>query len=267
MRAPILGIVLALAAELAPVSAAGAQSLAQRIAAVDSGRVQFIFASRPGVCGDGYNSFSTGDDGCSVRFSRRDDGEVRRYTEGPLRVILTIRDSRVVAVRTRVGGDLTPAEGVTDLGRVSAREASDYLLGLAERGEGRVGDDAIVPAALADSVTVWPRLLTLARNDRISRNTRRAAALWLGFAAADAVDPDHAGEEKDDDPRGHAVFALSQRPREESVPALVQIARTHRDPSIRRKAIFWLSQNPDERGLALMEEVLRTAGRNAPPGR
>jgi len=56
--------------------------------------------------------------------------------------------------------------------------------------------------------------------------------------------------------REQAVFALSQRPREEGVPALLRIARTHHDPMLRRRAIFWLGQSNDPRALALFEELL-----------
>ena len=53
-----------------------------------------------------------------------------------------------------------------------------------------------------------------------------------------------------------AVFALSQRPREQGVPALITVARTNRDPEIRKKALFWLGQSNDPRALDLFEEVL-----------
>ncbi len=52
------------------------------------------------------------------------------------------------------------------------------------------------------------------------------------------------------------MFALSQRPRDEGVPVLIRIARSHRDPKIRRRAIFWLGQSEDPRALALFEELL-----------
>jgi hypothetical protein len=240
----------------APVGKVAAQELAQRISGVGEGRVRFTFAARPGVCGDGYN-ISTGDDGCWV--TRRDDARPVRLSPGPIRVTLTLRDRRVVSLRTAVGGDSGVGAGVTDLGRVSTREASDYLLSLAERSEGRVGGEAIVPAALADSVIIWPRLLALARNERLPRDTRQTASLWLGFAAADVVDPADEETSEEDGPREQAVFALSQLPREQGVPSLIQVARTHRSPAIRRKAIFWLSQTLDNRAIGLMEEVLRAS--------
>jgi HEAT repeat protein len=52
------------------------------------------------------------------------------------------------------------------------------------------------------------------------------------------------------------VFALSQRPREEGIPALIAVAKTNRDPEIRRKALFWLGQSEDPRALDLFEQLL-----------
>ena len=56
--------------------------------------------------------------------------------------------------------------------------------------------------------------------------------------------------------RESAVFALSQRPREEGVPALISVARTNKDPEIRKKALFWLGQSDDPRAIDLFEELL-----------
>jgi HEAT repeat protein len=52
------------------------------------------------------------------------------------------------------------------------------------------------------------------------------------------------------------VFALSQRPQSEGVPILIRLARTDRDPEIRRDALFWLGQSNDPRALDLFEELL-----------
>jgi HEAT repeat protein len=56
--------------------------------------------------------------------------------------------------------------------------------------------------------------------------------------------------------RKSAVFALSQQPNSIGVPSLIRIARSNRDPEIRRSAIFWLGQSDDPRALALFEEIL-----------
>ena len=66
------------------------------------------------------------------------------------------------------------------------------------------------------------------------------------------------GDQADLEVRKHAVFALSQRPPEEGVPALIRIARTNRDPELRKTALFWLGQSEDPRAISLFEELLMT---------
>ncbi len=84
--------------------------------------------------------------------------------------------------------------------------------------------------------------------------------VWLAEAAGEAAVKDLAALAGDDtldrDVREHAVFALSQEPKDVGVPALIQIARSNRDPEVRKKAFFWLGQSNDPRALALFEEVL-----------
>jgi len=53
------------------------------------------------------------------------------------------------------------------------------------------------------------------------------------------------------------VFALSRLPRDQAVPELLDVARTHRDPQVRSRALFWLGETGDPRALDLFEEVLR----------
>ena len=243
---------------IVPLALLLAQGVAARIARAPDGTVRFTFAVRPGVCGNGRD----------IRMNRSggtyDGDDVECACEpGPVRVALTVRGGAVESLRTYVGGRwATPAPGaiVTDLGTVAARDAADFLLGLAARDGSRAGEEAIFPATIADSVTVWPALLKLARDDHVARRTRRQAVFWLGQAAGDAATrglTDLVDDSRvDREVKEHAVFALSQRPRDEGVPALIRIARTHGDPEVRKKAIFWLGQSDDPRALALFEELL-----------
>ncbi len=57
--------------------------------------------------------------------------------------------------------------------------------------------------------------------------------------------------------REQAVFALSQRPADEGVPALIRIAKANPHPELRKKALFWLGQSEDPRALTLFEEILK----------
>ncbi len=257
----------------------GAQSLERRVAAAPDGTVRISYAARPGVYGNGRSviGWDCGRGNCR----RQVDGNFSDVSEddwrstcdsGPVRLALTVRDGEVERLHVYVGGRwATPASGgggggggagahITDLGTVSTRDATGFLLALARRSRSPAADDAIFPATLADSVTIWPALLEIARSDGVQRRVRSQAVLWLGQAAGDAVTADltdlveEAGLDRE--VRESAVFALSQQPRETGVPALIRIARTNRDPEVRRKAIFWLGQSDDPRALALFEELL-----------
>ena len=234
------------------VEPALAQTLAQRIARAPDGTVRLSFAARPGVCGNGRNITTT----------RRGSDEWENGCEsGPVHVALSVQGHAVRGIRTYVGGRWRPgAADVTDLGAIPARDAADYLLALAVGLDTESGKDAIFPATLADSVEVWPALLKIARNQAVSRSTRRQAVFWLGQAASEVatrgLDSLVREDTVDRSVREQAVFALSQRPRDEGVPVLVRVARTNPDPGIRKKALFWLSQSDDPRALALFEELL-----------
>ena len=227
-----------------------AQTLARRIDTMKDGTVRLAFAARPGVCGDGHHNIS-------VRDGRRGEWE-SDCEEGPVRVALDRSQGRTIALRAYVGGHWRPGEAV-DLGTVPAREAAEWLLGLAQSNE-PASDDAVFPATLADSVEVWPALLRIARNPESSSKARRSAVFWLGQAAGDAatrgLDSIVGDPHGDREVREAAVFALSQRPREEGVPALIRVVRSNPDPELKRKALFWLGQSGDSQALALFEELL-----------
>jgi len=229
----------------------GAQTITQRVAQVNDGTVRMSFAARPGVCGNGQNIQTHS--GSSEWESDCDSG--------PVRVAMVIRRHEITAIRTYVGGRWRLATSdVTDLGTVPARQASDYLLSLAGKVDAEHNRDAIFPATIADSAVVWPRLIAIARDQGVSRGTRKQAVFWLGQAAGEAATRglDSLVNEADGDRtvKEQAVFALSQRPKEEGVPALIRVARTHKDPEIRKKALFWLGQSDDPRAISLFEELL-----------
>jgi hypothetical protein len=176
---------------------------------------------------------------------------------------LTLAGGRVARFRMTVrrADAAAPPDSVgARWARLAAAEAAGRLLGLAARG-GADGEELVAAASLADSAVVWPELLVLARDRHLAPDTRRAAIFWLSQAASEAatrgLDSIVADGGTDRELREHAVFALSQRPSEEAVPALIRIARTNQDGAIRRKAVFWLGQTDDSRAVALFEEILR----------
>lgn len=185
-------------------------------------------------------------------------------TFGPVQVRLTMEDGAVHRIETWVGP--LRSRDARDLGEVSAPEAARYLMTIAERGASGASKRAIFPAVLADSAIVWPTLFAIARDaETRSRATRRDALFWLSRFASGAVagrpnDPfadedDEPG--KDDELKTHAVFVLSQLPREEGIPQLLEIARSNPNRRVRSQALFWLGQSGDPRAISLFESVLR----------
>jgi hypothetical protein len=250
------------------VDAARGAALLSRVVGARDGTVRLTFTLRPGVCGSG-GSIRTragtrtyyGDGNVFSTTSRSRDVEWDDdCTPGPGRLALDVSAGQVTDVRVYVGGRWRPRtdRAVTDLGAASAPEVAGMLLALAERGEGKGARGAIFPATLVDSVTLWPTLLRVARDTRRPKETRGQAMHWLAYEAGDVAA--RGLTELTDDPerevRVQAVFALSRRPADEAVPALVRVARTHRDPEMRRQALFWLGRIEDPRVLALFEELL-----------
>jgi len=243
--------------------AARAQTLAHRVRAVGTGTVELHYASRPGVCGDGRRYFSIGRNSYHGEFTSG-DRDLRNCQPGPARVRMRVESGSVATVRVAVGPAVPHEERATDLGAVSSGEAASFFLSLADTSSGRVGHGAITAAVLADSVSVWQRLLAIAGDTgSVARATRRDAMFWVGrFATAkvmghgeDITEID--GSDDRDDTRGDAVFALSQMRGRQGIDPLFQIARTHRDPAVRGKAIFWISQSNDPRAVGVLREILR----------
>jgi hypothetical protein len=236
---------------LLPGSSLSAQSIDAAVRGIGTGQVRMSFAAQEDVCSDrGHH----GDRRHTADWEGPCDG-------GPLRVVLQVVDGSVSGIDTYIGGRWRPrAGGMRDLGTVSTAEAADFLLRLAELRDGDVSRDALVPAALADSVVVWPRLLGIARDGQVQPETRTLAVFWLSRAAGDAVTEDLREIATDDadarEVREMALFALSQLPGDEGFTALLDVARTSDEPDLRRHAMFWLGQSGDPRALAFFEEIL-----------
>lgn len=262
MRALVLTTtVLLLACEAAPAQSV----LADRILGVKDGTVRLEYSVKEGICGDGEsfirdrtrgeNNFTTfGEVGSNSRNWR-----YRPCEPGPARVAFIRSGGMTTKVRLYVGGDWgSAASDVVDLGRVSGPAAAKALLAVAARE--RRAEQAIFGAIIADSAVVWPDLLALAKNESLYKDTRKSAVFWLSQAAGDAATKGLSelaeDESEDRDVRDQAVFALSQLPHDQGIPVLMRLARSNKDPKVRRKALFWLGQSDDPRVLALFEDIL-----------
>ena len=263
-RSRVLGVLLAVLATGVVASLGAQSSLRSRVEGGGDARVQFRYAARADVCGIG-SSIQVGtstyiNTGNSNLWNGADRPACRR---GPVVVRVTRAGGMVVGVDTEIAPESNP-EGVTDLGAVSAAAAADYLLDLAARAEGRPGREAILPAMLADSATVWPKLIEIARNGALSRSVRQGAMSWLGreldrssgdearqasaALVAIATNPDEMTPI-----RQQAVSVLARSERAD-LAALTRMA-TGTDTWLRQAAIQALASSGDPRA----REFLRTA--------
>lgn len=239
-----------------------AQTLEARVAAVD-GTAQVLFPSRPEACGDGrtftgnllHRRRMIVDGGVFIEGRKLRDEPCLR---GPVRVVVTIVRGEITRLRSYVG-PVPPADSrVVDLGTVTAREATAWLLDLAQQAPSRVANSAMSPLIAAEGSEPWPQLLAIARSEARPRDTRREAMFWLAEATNHHLGIDDADDNmsEDDDVRQQAVFAISQLPRDVAVPKLLEVARTSKRAPVRKQAIFWLGQSGDARATALFAELL-----------
>jgi len=262
---------VSLAAVVAAPEAMLAQGLSQRITSAPDGAVQFTYAARPGVCGNGRTYYSING---SMWFGSMNDNTLRSdpCQPGPVRVVLGRAGKEIVDVNVFVG----PAQqspGVTDLGTVPAKEAAEYLLSLAAKIDGRPGRDAITPAVLADSATVSPQLLAIARDQSRSRETRSSAINWLNRAPDEkgGVSPsqlakalgDMARDENDNQQvRQSALRVLARQENGEGIPALIDISRATDDIWLGKQALSVLAQSGDPRARTYLRTAVQRADLN-----
>jgi hypothetical protein len=123
---------------------------------------------------------------------------------------------------------------------------------------GRLADNAIFAISRHDDPQAIDLLIRDAKSESLP-HTREKALFWLAQRAgarASAAIVDAIVNDPDTQVKKRAVFALSQLPKDDGVPKLIEVARTQRNPDVRKQAFFWLGQSNDPRALAFIETVL-----------
>jgi hypothetical protein len=188
-------------------------------------------------------------------------GPVRLEPSGAVMVLFRVQSHEIQKIRTfstdcqiDAGGlmllwldPVTPAQSVALLKALAAdpldKPRSEPALGAIA-----LHKDAAAAAALFDLATTG------------TARMRERALFWIAQRAeSKAAATISAAIERDPDVevKKQAVFALSQLPRGEGVPLLIDLARKNANPVVRKQAYFWLGQSKDPRALAFFEEVLR----------
>jgi hypothetical protein len=253
MRQPILlsALVVTLAGQ------ASGQSISQQVRAA-SGTVQVLYPTKPKVCGDGRGSISNvmGHSEFSSYDGSPSDRSYRRCEHGPARLVLTVLGGEVTRARVYVG-PVPPPSGEVRTINASANDAQAWLAEMVEQGNSRVASDLLMPLILVDGSEPWRLFLKIARDENRPRELKRNVMLWLSNAVSERLGIlDDVTRTDDDEMRDQAVYVLSQRPKAEGVPALIEVARTSSHPSARRTALYWLGQSGDPRAIDVYADLL-----------
>jgi HEAT repeats len=256
-------------------SAAQSQSLANRVSAAPDGRVQFTFAARPGVCGNGRTYIQTGPNSFtgSVSYNGNfygnwnDAMRADPCIAGPVRVVVDRADKLPLTVQTYVGPPDTTQRGVTDLGRVRAQDAADYLLSISSTVDGRAGREAIFPALLADSANTSSALVSIAKNTSLPRETRRSALSYMGQSTngmstipASVTEPILAiarDESDNQSVRQQALSILGRLDHGAGIPPLIELSKQTESQWLAKESMSTLARSGDPRA----RQYLRTAVR------
>src|ERR1043165_8989909 len=189
------------------------------------------------------------------------EGMVDGHRHGALAAIAMHASPRSAQILERIatgnGGHELRGEAIFWLAQTGGRRGFEVARRMANDDPDReVRKKAVFALTQSSDPEVFDALASLARNHHDS-DTRGEAIFWLGQKAGTKIGTIR--ESADRDPsaevREMAVFAISQRPRDEAIPELVELTH-HKDPAVRKKAIFWLSQMDDPRALAAIEKIL-----------
>ena len=214
--------------------------------------------------------------GYAVPVSRRDSQDgcwtsgdpIGRTRVGPLKlegsdsifVLYRIADGNIQRIRIASPECPLDTDGLTLhwLTGVRPEDSVDWLSTLATGDSSRrLANNATMALALHANPQATDRLIALAR-DAKSSDVRGHALFWIAQRAGDKAigTITQALEDPETEVRKKAVFALSQLPKDEGVPKLIEVARTHRDAAVRKQAMFWLGQSRDPRALTFFEQIL-----------
>lgn len=183
------------------------------------------------------------------------------HLEGPDTMLVLFRIEEKAVQRVRIfSPDCELDAGGRAIHWLDGVNAADSvkLLSSLVSGTDKVRSGAMAALAMHRDDIAVPELLRLARQDTTAK-VRGDALFWLGQTAGRKV----AGEitaaienDPDTDVKKRAVFALSQLPKDEGVPLLINVAKTNKNPAVRKQAMFWLGQSKDPRALDFFSEIL-----------
>ncbi len=243
---------------------AWAQGLDQRVARSAGDVVQFHYAARPGVCGDGRGLLRIDGGFWTTTYGSYND--LTKCEAGPIRVMITKDRGEVIRIQT-VAGPLTGVSDATDLGAVSAVEAGKYFVDLANKLEGRPARSAILAAAVADSADISEQLMAIVRSPDKPRDLRSSALTWAsrraGVGGADrmatALNTIAVDANERQAMRSSALSGLAGLEGGAGVAALIKLSDRTDDAWLAGEAADALSRSNDARVRGQLRKLLDNA--------
>ena len=196
------------------------------------------------------------------------DDESWRLTDGALTAIAMHGDTAADAALERFAAAGEP-ERIREkaafwLGAGRGRRGYEILDRLVRHDPSdRFREKAVFALFVSKEAKATDTMIDVAGHDS-SPHVRGQALFWLAQKASRKTEESKATsairQAVENDPetevKKKAVFALSQLPKDQSVPLLIQVARTNRNTAVRKQAMFWLGQSADSRALAFFEDIL-----------
>lgn len=190
-------------------------------------------------------------------------GRCRLEPATDLVMLVNVDRSGVIEIRSEAVDCDIDASGapLIWLDTVKPEDSVSWLAGLARDTStrpNRFSDRALTALALHASAAASPVLVDFARNGATAQLKGRAL-FWLAQRAVEEAVPTIAAalDDPDTEVKKQAVFALSQLPKDEGVPRLIELAKSHRNPEVRRQAFFWLGQSKDQRAVDYFASILK----------
>jgi hypothetical protein len=154
----------------------------------------------------------------------------------------------------------TRRKAVFWLGVARGRHGYEKLLDVIQNdASDKVREHAIFALSQSKDKDAIPAIIQVARADK-SSHVRGQALFWLAQSAQKKLASEAISNAIENDPetevKKKAVFALSQLSNGEGVTKLIEVAKSNRNPEVRKQALFWLGQSKDARALKFIEDVL-----------
>jgi hypothetical protein len=202
-----------------------------------------------------------GSAGGSVGSTSNDE---RRITNSAISAIGMHRDAAAEAALDRLTASSqtedTRRQAVIWLGNARGRHGLDSLLRvLRDDPSDRVREGAIQALAQSKEPEAIPAVVRVAHNDSSAR-VRGQALFWLAQTASQQISEAAIRTAIDQDPESQvkrkAVQSLNQIKNGEGVPLLIEIARSNKNPVVRKEAMAQLGQSKDPRAVKFFEDLL-----------